>query len=108
MTHATAAYAIELAPLALRPYAPIVVHVFEILGNLFATVVTQQYTLNVTEWGWRTPIAVEWAFPVPIICFLFFAPESPWWLVRKGRHDDALKALARLHNGQADDNEALV
>lgn len=24
------------------------------------------------------------------------APESPWWLVRKGRHEDAEKVLMRL------------
>ena len=27
---------------------------------------------------------------------MFFAPESPWWLIRKERYEEAEKALARL------------
>jgi SP family general alpha glucoside:H+ symporter-like MFS transporter len=27
---------------------------------------------------------------------IFFAPESPWWLVRRGRRDQALKSIKRL------------
>ena len=40
--------------------------------------------------------AIQWAWPVPIIVGVFLAPESPWWLVRKGRVDDAKKALRGL------------
>lgn len=32
----------------------------------------------------------------PLIIGIFFAPESPWWLVRKGRLEDAKKSLLRL------------
>jgi SP family general alpha glucoside:H+ symporter-like MFS transporter len=28
----------------------------------------------------------------------YFAPESPWWLVRQGRHEDAEKTVRRLTN----------
>lgn len=27
---------------------------------------------------------------------LFFAPESPWWLVRRGRKEEALRSIKRL------------
>lgn len=27
---------------------------------------------------------------------LFFAPESPWWLIRRGRKDEALRSIKRL------------
>jgi len=35
-------------------------------------------------------------WPVPLIIGVFLAPESPWWLVRKGRIEDAKKSLLRL------------
>lgn len=39
---------------------------------------------------------------------LSFAPESPWHLVRRGRHDEALGALGRLSDGtEADRRGAL-
>ena len=34
--------------------------------------------------------------PVPLFIGIYFAPESPWWLVRKGRIADAKKSLERL------------
>lgn len=32
----------------------------------------------------------------PILIALLFAPESPWWLVRHGRREEALKSIKRL------------
>ena len=27
---------------------------------------------------------------------VFFAPESPWWLIRRGRKEEALRSIKRL------------
>jgi MFS transporter, SP family, general alpha glucoside:H+ symporter len=35
-------------------------------------------------------------FPTPLAILLFIAPESPWWLVRKGRFEEAKKSIGRL------------
>ena len=35
-------------------------------------------------------------FPTPLAILIFFAPESPWWLVRKGRLEAAAKSVGRL------------
>jgi len=37
-------------------------------------------------------------FPTPLAILIFIAPESPWWLTRKGRYEDAAKAVGRLGN----------
>ena len=108
LTRLAAAFAIEYAPFALRSYAVVFVHVCEIFGNLFGSCIEQHYANTTTEWGWRLPYAIEWAFPLPLIIAVFLAPESPWWLVRKGRHDRALKELGRLNNGQPNDEETLA
>jgi len=35
-------------------------------------------------------------FPTPLAILIFCAPESPWWLVRKGRLEEAAHAVGRL------------
>ena len=36
--------------------------------------------------------------PVPIMVGCFFAPESPWWQVRRGKLDDARRTIKRLNH----------
>ena len=43
-----------------------------------------------------SPFAVQWVFPIPLAILLFFAPESPWWLVGKGRLEEAKRSIERL------------
>jgi SP family general alpha glucoside:H+ symporter-like MFS transporter len=52
------------------------------------------------------PIALQWMFPTPLAILLYIAPESPWWLVRKGRLAEAEKAVRRLGRQGAADNPA--
>lgn len=35
-------------------------------------------------------------FPTPLAILVFMAPESPWWLVRKGKLQEAAHAVGRL------------
>ena len=39
---------------------------------------------------------MQWIWPVVLLIGIPFAPESPYWLVRKGRREDARRALERL------------
>lgn len=48
------------------------------------------------DWGWRIPYALQWVWPIPLLVIAFLCPESPWWLVRKGRTADARRSLERL------------
>jgi len=72
-------------------------------------------TLNRTdEWSYRIPYALQWMWPLPLGLGIFLAPESPWWLVRKGRIADAKKSLLRLTslnretNFDADETVAMI
>ncbi|KAJ4154415.1 hypothetical protein NW765_015172 [Fusarium oxysporum] len=46
--------------------------------------------------GWRVPYGLQWMWIPPLITVAFFAPESPWYLVRRGKLEAAEHALRRL------------
>lgn len=58
-------------------------------------------------WAWRIPTIVQGAFPCVQLAFLYFVPESPRWLVSKGKVDEAREILVRYHAG-GDTQSALV
>ncbi|KAI5288565.1 hypothetical protein KEM52_001114 [Ascosphaera acerosa] len=54
------------------------------------------------QWAYRIPYGLQWMWPLPLFVGVLFAPESPWWLIRKGRIDDAKKALLRITSKTSD------
>lgn len=44
----------------------------------------------------RVAVGFQWFIPLIVIVGSYFAPESPWWLVREGRHAEAASALYKL------------
>ncbi|KZT62655.1 general substrate transporter [Calocera cornea HHB12733] len=77
------------------------------LGAIIAAGVTYGTFSIPSEAAWRIPSALQGLFSVILLIFLPFMPESPRWLVDKGRVDDARKILGRLH-GNGDPNHPLV
>jgi len=55
-----------------------------------------------SSWSWRIPSALQGVPSVLQLGLIWFSPESPRWLVSKGRGADALHVLAYYH---ADGNE---
>lgn len=90
------AYASEVCPLALRGYLTVYVNLCWAIGQLVAAGVLKGFVKRTDEWAYRIPFAIQWAWPLPLVAVLFFAPESPWWLVSKGRLEDAAKSISRL------------
>lgn len=54
-----------------------------------------QYVENCRVETWLTK-ACRWFWPLLLGPIILFAPESPWWLVRKGDYDQANEAQQRL------------
>ncbi|KLO86335.1 Uncharacterized protein LW93_11109 [Fusarium fujikuroi] len=51
-----------------------------------------------SSWGWRLPFTLQWVWPVPLLLVAFFAPESPWNAVRRGKMQQARRSLIRLRS----------
>lgn len=56
---------------------------------------------NTTTWSYRIPFGLQWIFPIPIFFAVCSAPESPWWLIRQNRLEDARATLRRLRTKPA-------
>ncbi|PVI04244.1 sugar transporter [Periconia macrospinosa] len=90
------AYASEICPLALRGYLTVYVNLCWAFGQLISAGVQSAFSAGSSQWSYRIPFAIQWAWPVPLFIILYFAPESPWHFVRLGNLGMAEKMVARL------------
>lgn len=56
-----------------------------------------------SNWGWRIPLLLEGLFPA-IFCITVFllTPESPRFLIMRGKLDQAKKVIARYQTTEGD------
>ncbi|KAI1268734.1 alpha-glucosides permease MPH2/3 [Xylariaceae sp. FL1019] len=90
------AYCSEIVPIPLRAAATQMLQMFWAIGSIIVAAVTYVYNPVQGSTAWKIPIAIQWIFPTPLAILIFIAPESPWWLVRKGRLEEAAKSVGRL------------
>ncbi|CUS21328.1 LAQU0S02e11188g1_1 [Lachancea quebecensis] len=106
----TVSYATEVCPLALRYYLTTYVNICWILGQIMASGVLKNSQENLADssLAYRLPFALQWIWPLPIAVGIYLAPESPWWLVKKGRMNEAGRSLSRLISGLKSNEKAAV
>ncbi|KAJ3575377.1 hypothetical protein NP233_g1138 [Leucocoprinus birnbaumii] len=74
------------------------------LGSIIAAWTTFGTFHLPSSWSWRIPSALQGLPSVIQVVLIWFVPESPRWLVSKGREEQALKTLAYYHaNGNTED-----
>ncbi|RSL53990.1 hypothetical protein CEP54_010135 [Fusarium duplospermum] len=86
----------------LKGYLTVYVNLCWVMGKLICFgILSGTLSLN-SKWAYKIPYAIQWAWPVPMALITYFAPESPWWLVRKGRFGEAERSISRLVSAPLD------
>ncbi|KAF5135106.1 Maltose permease MAL61 [Metarhizium anisopliae] len=90
------AYASEVCPTAIRGHLTSFVNLCFVIGQLLSNGVTAGTQKMDSHGAYSLPFALQWFWVVAIVPGMPFVPESPWWLVRRNRIEDADKSLRRL------------
>ncbi|RDW95043.1 hypothetical protein BP5796_00806 [Coleophoma crateriformis] len=103
------AWLAETLPVSFRGRGLSLIYAVWYVGSLLAAGVTYGTSSYVGDAGWRIPAALQAIFSVLCLIILGFTPESPRWLVYRGRNDEALDIIARTHsNGDMNDPVTLL
>ncbi|KGO77437.1 Major facilitator superfamily domain, general substrate transporter [Penicillium italicum] len=97
----TQTYMSEVLPVVLR--GPIIAFypIFTLLGQLVGSIVVYTSLKHTGAQSYRICFASQWPFSAVPFVLATFMPESPTWLLRKGRKNQALEAQKKLDTSHA-------
>ncbi|KAG4254634.1 hypothetical protein FPRO03_06974 [Fusarium proliferatum] len=73
-----ATYAAEVVPSVIRAAILSNVNMCWLIGQLMGTGILRALLKNTSDWSYRLPFALQWAWAVPLLFLIYFAPESPY------------------------------
>ncbi|CAK7243802.1 MAG: hypothetical protein STHCBS139747_005330 [Sporothrix thermara] len=97
----------ECAPRELRGIMMSLFEMFLVSGGMLAYWTTYGCSLHMaaTSRQWRVPLSIQVVLSAIVILCMLFVPESPRWLARQDRYQDAITSLAYLRGASPDDDE---
>lgn len=100
-------YVSENAPTCLRGPAMALFPTFTLMGQLIGSIVVFTINGDETSKGYRIAFGSQWALSAAPFILSFILPESPAYLVRKGRMDEAMHSAKRLFEPRASAAKAM-
>lgn len=97
----------ELSHSKFRTSATTFYNVCWYLGAFLAAWVTYGTRVVPTAYSWKIPSYLQGFLPLVEIICMFWVPESPRYLVSKGKLDQAEKVLLKYHTGNGTDDKSL-
>lgn len=107
MTVSAPAYVTEIAPAHWRGRMVGVYNNGWNGGSIPAAAICYGCSFIQSNAAWRIPMALQGSYSGLVLVLVWFIPESPRWLMSKGRDEEALEFLTKYH-GNGDPNSALV
>ena len=72
------------------------------IGSILGSVVDNFTRVRLDKASYQIPLGCLYIVPTILTIVLFFVPESPRWLLHKGRDEQARKALETLRGDSVD------
>ena len=104
--NAVPSYNAETSPAATRGLLSGSLMLLTALGNLWGAGMSRAYATHTTSEGWLVPTGMQFIPAVLILALVPFTPESPRWLVLKGRLEDAKVSLDKIRHTYEVENGA--
>lgn len=99
-------YTAELAPAELRGFFVGMNGVFIATGYAIASYMGLAfYYAKEPQTQWRGPLGLALVWPFFLLLVICFVPESPRWLLMKGRTEEAWRIVSDLHSHPDDPDE---
>jgi MFS transporter, SP family, general alpha glucoside:H+ symporter len=73
------------------------------IGSILVAVILNATGTLDNRWAYRAVFVSQYGFAAVAVAFVWFMPESPFWLISKGKDQQALRSLYRL--GYCDKND---
>lgn len=93
---ATSTYIGEVVPHALRGLSTCVVALSYALGPFTVSLIVNSTGDKDNRWAYRSVFVSQYGFAAIATVFIWWMPESPWWLVSTGKEDKALRSIHKL------------
>lgn len=91
-------FSAEVAPKSIRGGLVMSWQVWTAFGILLGTCANLVFVHSPSNIAWRLQFGSACVPAIPLLFGIFFCPESPRWLLKKGRVNDAYHSLVRLRN----------
>ncbi|KAI8283469.1 hypothetical protein K4K56_010644 [Colletotrichum sp. SAR 10_98] len=90
-------YSAEVAPAAIRGGIVTSFQLWVAFG-IFVGFCSNLIWYRIGDLAWRFQLAAAFAPAIPVLIFVWMCPESPRWLMKKGRYQESFKSFCRIRN----------